>query len=394
MQLASVDLFHILLPFKRGFAHASAHRVQSDNVLVRCRTTAGVTGWGETIAREYVTGETTEGTIARLAALPRSAWEQRFDTPAAISGAFAQDLLADANVASCGVEVALLDAFARARGEPLYRVLASAWPDLASVRAECSLRYGGPFGLGSTRDALATAVKLRLYGFGDVKLKVATDLKADATRLEIARRILGRSVDLRVDANEAWSFEHALAMAPLLRRHRISAIEQPFPKTMDGRLGDLHRATGLPIIVDESLCSETDARSLAATGAKLLFAVKLAKLGGFRRTLGVVAVAASEGMGVQIGCQVGESGILSAAGRHLAAVCPNLRYLEGSHDRFLLAGNVIAGDITFGRRGLAPVLTGPGLGVDVVEAEVERWAVKRIGLYRRVDRRGSATFLA
>ena len=118
MQLSSVDLFHIRLPFKRGFAHASADRVQSDNLVVRCRTTGGVTGWGETIAREYVTGETTEGTIQRLVALPRWAWERHFESPTAISGLFAQDLLGDANVASCGVEVSLLDAWARTRGEP------------------------------------------------------------------------------------------------------------------------------------------------------------------------------------------------------------------------------------------------------------------------------------
>jgi muconate cycloisomerase len=157
---------------------------------------------------------------------------------------------------------------------------------------------------------------------------------------------------------------------------------------MDWALGDFYRATKLPVIVDESLRSEADARSLAAIDAKLLFAVKLAKLGGFRKTLGVLAIAASEGICVQIGCQVGESGILSAAGRHLAALCPNLRYLEGSHDRFLLSSNVIAGDITFGWRGVAPVLNGPGLGVEVVESEVSRLAVKKIDLYRRVGRRG------
>ena len=383
MQLSSVDLFHVRLPFKRGFAHASADRLQSDNVIVRCRTTAGVTGWGETIAREYVTGETTEGTIERLVALPRSAWAQRFESPDAISRLFAQDLLGDANVASCGIEIALLDAFARTAGAPLYRVLASAWPRLARVRPGSSLRYGGPFGLGSTTDTLATAVKLRLYAFDDVKLKVASDLKRDSTRLRLARRILGGRVDLRVDANEAWSFDHALAMAPLLRRYRVSAVEQPFPKTMDRVLCDFYRATSLPVIVDESLRSEADATSLAATDAKLLFAVKLAKLGGFRKSLGVFAVAASRGIQVQIGCQVGESGILSAAGRQLAALCPHLRYLEGSHDRFLLSANVIARDITFGWSGFAPVLNGPGLGVEVVESEVERLTVKKVKLYRR-----------
>jgi muconate cycloisomerase len=386
MRLASVTLYRVRIPFRSPFVHANATRDSADNVVIRCRTTDGVVGWGEAIAREYVTGETTDSIIDRLISLPSSAWAASLDGVDGIRAMLAQTNLEQSNVASCGVEIALLDALARHESVPIYRLLAASCPQRARVRDESRCRYGGPFGLGSPAATLASAAKLRAFGFRDVKLKLARDLKADTMRLRIARRVLGKGMDLRVDANEAWDLDHAIAMAPLLRRFGVSAVEQPFVKTKNDDIGRFYEVAKLPVIVDESLRSEADARLLAGLPAEVVFAVKLAKVGGFRNALDVVAIAEQKGIGVQIGCQVGESGILSAAGRHLAALCPNLRYLEGSNDRFLLSDNVLEKDITFGWGGVAPVLKGPGLGVDVVASQVERLAVGRWPLFERNGR--------
>jgi muconate cycloisomerase len=78
------------------------------------------------------------------------------------------------------------------------------------------------------------------------------------------------------------------------------------------------------------------------------------------------------GLGYQLGCQVGETGILSAAGRQFAASIANIRYLEGSYDRFLVRERLTEEDVTFGWGGYAPALTGPGLGISVDEAALKR----------------------
>ena len=74
--------------------------------------------------------------------------------------------------------------------------------------------------------------------------------------------------------------------------------------------------------------------------------------------------ARQHGLGYQLGCQVGETAILSAAGRHFAASVADLRYLEGSYDRHLVREALGTTDLTFGWGGWAPALAGPGLGVD------------------------------
>ena len=66
------------------------------------------------------------------------------------------------------------------------------------------------------------------------------------------------------------------------------------------------------------------------------------------------------GLGFQLGCHPGESGILSAAGRHWACSVKGIRYLEGSYDRHLFRKLLTNEDITFGYGGRAPALTGPG----------------------------------
>ena len=78
----------------------------------------------------------------------------------------------------------------------------------------------------------------------------------------------------------------------------------------------------------------------------------------------------------QVGCQVGETGILSAAGRHFASSVANIRYLEGSYDRHLVRERLTTQDLTFGRRGQAPALTVPGLGIDVEEAALRRVTIR------------------
>jgi len=85
--------------------------------------------------------------------------------------------------------------------------------------------------------------------------------------------------------------------------------------------------------------------------------------------------AAKAGVGVQVGSQVGETAILSAAGRHLAAALPTVAFVEGSFGTLLLAEDVSVESVRFGHRGEASLLTGPGLGIRVVEERLRRRTV-------------------
>ena len=74
---------------------------------------------------------------------------------------------------------------------------------------------------------------------------------------------------------------------------------------------------------------------------------------------------------------VGETGILSAAGRQFATSVKGIRYLEGSFDRHLVWDSLTKEDITFGRGGLAPARVGCGLSVVIDPARLDAATVRR-----------------
>ena len=97
----------------------------------------------------------------------------------------------------------------------------------------------------------------------------------------------------------------------------------------------------------------------------------------------IAEIAADAGLTVVVGAQVGESGILSAAGRHLAA-CAAPRYLEGSAGRLLLLKEDLTRErVLPGRGGRARPHAGAGLGVTVRRPRAA--ALTAVGHARRVE---------
>jgi len=196
-------------------------------------------------------------------------------------------------------------------------------------------------------------------------------------RLRRIRRCVGRRIDLRVDANEAWSPDEAAARIGALEPFGISSVEQPVPHEDSHCLRQVRKRIHVPIMLDESLCSLYDARQAVEHETCDLFNLRLSKCGGFIPTLRLAEFARQHGVGCQLGCQVGETAVLSAAGRHFATSVGDLRYLEGSYDRHLVREALGTEDLTFRLGGLAPALPGPGLGVTLDPEAVRRVTIRK-----------------
>ncbi|MFP6764725.1 MAG: enolase C-terminal domain-like protein, partial [Planctomycetaceae bacterium] len=213
---------------------------------------------------------------------------------------------------------------------------------------------------------------IRLYGFSQTKIKVGVPEVDDVSSLARIRGTLGPGIDIRLDANEAWTCSTLRARLQSLEPFGITAIEQPVPHAESDGLAELRRQISVPIMLDESLCSETDARHAIELGTCDLFNIRISKCGGFLNSLRLAALAHQAGLRYQLGCQVGETGILSAAGRHFATAVRNIRYLEGSYERFLVRERLTVEDLSFSYGGFAPTLTAPGLGISIDPAALQR----------------------
>ena len=152
-----------------------------------------------------------------------------------------------------------------------------------------------------------------------------------------------KQIDLRLDANEAWTPDERGRRIRTLEAFGISAVEQPLPHAQAAVLRDVRRQVRTPIMLDESLCGRFDAERRRGTDLR---SVQLASV-EVRRihpSLRLAQFAKQHGLGCQLGCQVGETAILSAAGRHFAASVAGLRYLEGSYDRHLVRESLATTD--------------------------------------------------
>src|SRR5262249_37285056 len=128
---------------------------------------------------------------------------------------------------------------------------------------------------------------------------------------------------------------------------------------------------------DESLTSLYDAQQAITNRTCDLFNLRLSKCGGFIPSLRLAQFARQHSLGYQLGCQVGETAVLSAAGRHFAARVAVFRSLEASYARPVGREPLGTKDITFRWGGWAPALPGPGLGVEVDPEALERVTVSK-----------------
>jgi len=382
-----LELFHVAVPLKKPIRHASHERADSDSLVVQVTLDDGSVGSGEGVPRSYVTGETIETAFVALESfdaarhlgrvLDYASVVERLDNltlPSIASdprGMFG-------NAARSALELAVLDAYGRSFGTNVSQAVRRSCrlPEIMTSET-APVRYSGAITAESPWNELSSAIKMWIYGFHQIKLKVGVEGQDDAKRLAAIRRILGPSRDIRLDANEAWSADQLLDKVAPLRRYNPSALEQPIPHAQVGRLAAIRPRLGLPVMLDESLCGYPDGLRAIEEGTADLFNVRISKCGGIGPTLRLIELAKRSGLGVQLGCHPGETGLLSAAGRHLAGNLVGLRYVEGSYDRHVLARNLTREDPTFGYGGWARPIVGPGLGVSVDPASLEAMTVTR-----------------
>jgi L-alanine-DL-glutamate epimerase-like enolase superfamily enzyme len=384
--VTELQLFAVDLPFKVTVRHAAAARTSSESLFLRLRLDNGMEGWGEALPRAYVSGEGREQAFALLrdTILPALVGRSFRSLPEAVSFLEKCDGKAPPEwvrpevpqtAAWCSVDLALLDAFGKASGEPAQPAAGGQAPPATSLRG---YRYSGVVSAGRGWPYAVSLLKVRAFRFPQVKLKLERDGAMRAART--ARRLLGRRVDLRVDANMAWDVEQALELIGQLQAVGIRSFEQPIAAGDLAGLARLVRESSAGIVVDEGL---TDRDSLqrfisqrACTGAN----VRISKCGGLVGAYARCREALDAGLMLQVGCQVGESSLLSAA--HLALLSalaplrPGVRYAEGCFGRHLLREDPVSPLVQFGYGGRPPRRpAGAGLGVQIDQAILMRWTV-------------------
>jgi muconate cycloisomerase len=337
-------------------------------LLVRVRTGDGVVGVGEGVVPggPWWGGESVE-TMQVIV--------ERYLAPLAVGADLTRlpalrermDRLVAANLfAKCALETAMWDAWARTLGLPLHALLGGRCRD--SLPVTWAIGAADPDVV--VEEALA---KVESGGHASIKLKMgALEPAADTARVEKIAASLAQVTSVRVDLNGAWDELTATRLLPRLEEAGIDLVEQPTPAWDLDALTRLCGLLRIPVMADESLRSDHDALTLAARRAADVFSLKIGKSGGYLVTRRIAAVAQAAGIACHGGTGI-ESSLGTLAGAHLLATLPAVTYGSELFGPLLMTDGLLAEPLDY-RDGALHLPDGPGLGIDLDEDRVARYA--------------------
>jgi len=377
-KIEKAELFALKIPFKMDFTHAMASRSFSDSLILKIEG-HGKRGFGEAVVRDYVSGEiwkdadplenAKEIIVRILGPLIEKdiSWEE------------AKEHLDSLAIEShelpllCAAETALLDMFCNSSGEDIYGLL-------KKEPLKQTIRYGGALPMLPLSAAEHILDMQQKANIRNIKIKLGTDLDYNNEILKLSRKKLGWDFDLRVDANASWSLEIAVESLKLCRKYGIFLVEEPFGRDREEILFLLKdpESRDFQFVADESAISVSDIETMAKNRSYHMINLRLSKSGGLLKILKMAEIADKRGLRYQVGCQVGETGILSALGRVAASILPKAVYVDGSYDSYLLSENITSEDFSFGFGGMAEIIRGQGSGFIVDEVRLERLSIGKV----------------
>ena len=362
-RIEEVRVHRVSVPLHTPFVTAVRRTDSLDSVLVELVDSDGRSGWGEAPQAWRITGDSLASAEACLEGPLAEVLVGAPADPDVLAPRIASAVVGNTG-ARAAADTAVHDLAARAAGVSLATHLArrAGWSDPSGdaasvVPVDVTLAV-------DTADAMAAAAEGRVAeGFGVLKLKVGTDPAGDAARVGAVRAAVGPDVVLRLDANQGWTADEAVAVIRELEDARVGVelVEQPTPRADRIGLAHVRAHVSTPVMADESLFDLADLVELLRLGAVDMVNVKLTKCGGLTAALELLDVARRHGLGLMVGSMMESHVGVGAAAALVAAVGEGC--LADLDAAWWLKESPVAGGIHYARdRLLLPDGVGSGIG--------------------------------
>jgi muconate cycloisomerase len=356
------------VPLKPGLSTRTAHgeHAVSQYVIVRVHTDTPLVGLGEATVAPRWSGETSSGTVALIRELlaPARVGHEALDLNA-------NRAIMDREVklnpfTKAGIEMALWDLKGKATGQSVAQLLGGKVRDTIPIKLVV-----GAFDVPA---AVHLAKRFLDWGVRALKVKVGLDPAEDLARVQAVRELAGNDIPIGIDANCGWTLSTARQMLEEMRPYNLLFAEQPIPPGDAAALAELRSTTTVPIMADESVFTLSDAWNLCRANAVDIFSIYPGKHGGLAASVEIANVASAAGIVCAIGSNL-ELGIGTAAMLHLAAALPNVaseRFPADTIGPIYHESDLLVHPLALGPPG-ASIPSGPGLGVELDEAQLDRY---------------------
>jgi muconate cycloisomerase len=210
-------------------------------------------------------------------------------------------------------------------------------------------------------------------GYRTFRCKTGRSPAHDIEIMESMRGELGNGVRLRVDYNQAYSPQQAVAAIQAIEPFGIDFAEQPVAAEDWLGMAHVQQHVDIPVMAHEGCFSMKDIRVLHALGAIGIVGINTERPGGVTRALEAIDFSLRKGLDIVLHNQT--LGIAAAVHLHLAAVmAETASHAPELFGNVMYAEDIIREPIDYSG-GIARVPHGPGWGVELDESARDAFAV-------------------
>jgi D-galactarolactone cycloisomerase len=379
MKITDIALHVLKSPLAEPFAFSQGWVTQRSATLVEVLTDAGISGWGEAFAQGLEPPEIA-ATVIDKALRPLVVGANPLETEVLWHRMYhmTRDYGRKGSVVAAisAIDIALWDIAGKFHEVPIYSLLGGAFRTRVQPYATGFYRIKGR---GEGRRLAEEAIRHFEAGFSVMKVKLGYGIEDDiACMHEIGRAIQGKPIRLMVDTNHAYGRAEALRLGRALEDFDLRWYEEPVaPEDIDG-YAEMRNKLSMPIAGGENEHTLYGFRQLLAAGAVDIAQPDVGSCGGISAARHIAALAQS--FGVQVKPHVWGSAIAQAASLHVIAALPVAHHslyaeepiLEYDRSSHPFRQHLISQPIQLAK-GWVEIGSGPGLGVEVDRATLDRY---------------------
>lgn len=311
MKIDRIEIGEVSIPLQTPSRTASRTIEAVNDILIRIVTDNGTAGYGGAPPTALITGETKasirEAIMHYIA--PSIIGMEIFDIDTIMRKV--QASIVNNTSAKAAVDMAVYDLYAKALGQPLYKVLGGAKRKIETSRI---------IGENPVDEMVRDSLEAVQNGYSILKVPAGKTGRNDAEDLLAIRKAVGPDIRIRIEANQGWNPQEAVRIINLMEDSgvKVELVEQPVKAHDLAGLKFVAQHVQTPIAADESVFSAKDAIHIIQTQSADLINIKLMNTGGIHEALKICTVAETYGVDCMIGCSL-ESKLSVSAAAHLAA---------------------------------------------------------------------------
>ena len=381
MKITDIRIHVLKSALTEPFAFSQGWVKQRSATLIEVLTDEGITGWGEAFTQGLEPPEIA-ATVIDKALKPLVIGADPLDTEVLWHRMYhmTRDYGRKGSVVAgiSAVDIALWDIAGKFHQVPVYKLLGGAFRTKVQPYATGFYRIKGQ---GEARRLAEEAVRHFEAGFSLMKVKLGYGVHDDiACMREIGRMVQGKPITLMVDTNHAYGRAEALRLGRALEEYGLRWYEEPVvPEDIQGYV-EMRQKLSMPIAGGENEHTLYGFRELLGAGAVDVAQPDLGSCGGISAGRHIIALAQSHG--IQVNPHVWGSAIAQAASLQLLAAVPEAHHslfalepiLEYDRSTHPFRQHLITRPIQQ-VQGWVEIPSGPGLGVEVDRAVLEKYRV-------------------